>query len=476
MPKKLFISHKISEHGKIVESLISILNDFVRPDELEVFSSSSIKAGDDYQEKIMHALDDTDLLLLMANYSTPPQKNDWCIFETGYFSSKITEQDNKKIISLVKEGGLPPDPIKKYKSVEENRDGIEQLVMEVYKDLRDDLFQNGRPKKRLEEAITEILDILKPKTLITQLAPRVWITIKKDEFEAFKKGEIQLPMNSIISGETEIFTRQRVALGDDEDLTLEKFDQIVDYPNSLPPFYALLEDILRDILRAPRRGPWRVPPLRVMKDTPPRIIVPSALERCADGNYRFEFFVTEPPPYVEKGVNQKFAALYNLFIITWHFRWRVVEKHLEQLDRMKNFPSTDDETTNRRKLQLQKQLKELKLDMEAISLDSINRNLEYEGDVTKSFVGNDKKVMKNLVDSKKGLWIKIKPIFDEALKKENVSEIIRCLKAWRDLNKTGLILTLKRLKELAEDGEIIDGDILEVETTSEELLEHCGAS
>lgn len=476
MPKKLFISHKISEHGKIVESLISILNDFVRPDELEVFSSSSIKAGDDYQEKIMHALDDTDLLLLMANYSTPPQKNDWCIFETGYFSSKITEQDNKKIISLVKEGGLPPDPIKKYKSVEENRDGIEQLVMEVYKDLRDDLFQNGRPKKRLEEAITEILDILKPKTLITQLAPRVWITIKKDEFEAFKKGEIQLPMNSIISGETEIFTRQRVALGDDEDLTLEKFDQIVDYPNSLPPFYALLEDILRDILRAPRRGPWRVPPLRVMKDTPPRIIVPSALERCADGDYRFEFFVTEPPPYVEKGVNQKFAALYNLFIITWHFRWRVVEKHLEQLDRMKNFPSTDDKTTDRRKLQLQKQLKELKLDMEAISLDSINRNLEYEGDVTKSFVGNDKKVMKNLVDSKKGLWITIKPIFDEALKKENVSEIIRCLKAWRDLNKTGLILTLKRLKEFAEDGEIIDGDILEVETTSEELLEHCGAS
>ena len=94
--KKLFISHKISEHGKIVESLISILNDFVRPEELEVFSSSSIKAGDDYQEKIMHALDDTDLLLLMANYSTPPQINDWCIFETGYFSSKITEQDNKK--------------------------------------------------------------------------------------------------------------------------------------------------------------------------------------------------------------------------------------------------------------------------------------------------------------------------------------------------------------------------------------------
>jgi hypothetical protein len=114
--------------------------------------------------------------------------------------------------------------------------------------------------------------------------------------------------------------------------------------------------------------------------------------------------------------------------------------------------------------------------MEAISLDSINRNLEYEGDVTKSFVGNDKKVMKNLVDSKKGLWIKIKPIFDEALEKENVSEIIRCLKAWRDLNKTGLILTLKRLKELADDGEIIDGNILEVETTSEELLEHCGAS
>jgi hypothetical protein len=459
-----------------VESLISILHDFVGPEELEIFSSSSIKAGDDYQEKIMHALDDTDIFLLMANYSTPPQINDWCIFETGYFSSKITEQDPKKIISLVKDGGLPPDPIKNFKSVEDNREGIEQLVMEIYKDLRDDLFQNGRPKKRLEDAITEILDILKPRTLITQLAPRVWITIKKDKFKAFQKGEIPLPMDSTISGETEIFTRQRVVLVDDKELTLDKFDQIVDYPNSLPHFFALLEEIIRDILRAPRRGPWRVPPLRVMKDTPPRIMVPSALERCADGNYRFEFFVTEPPPYVEKGVNQKFAALYNLFIITWHFRWRVVEKHLEQLARMKNFPSTDDGRTNRLKIQIRKQLKELKLDMEAIFLDSINRNLEYEEDVTKSFVGDDKKIMKNMVDTERGLWIKIKPIFDEALENENVSEIIRCLKAWRDLNKTGLILTLKRLKELAEDGEIIDGNILEGQTTREELLERCGDS
>ena len=69
MSKKLFISHKISEHGKIVESLISILHDFVGPEELEIFSSSSIKAGDDYQEKIMHALDDIRRKSMIGVYS-----------------------------------------------------------------------------------------------------------------------------------------------------------------------------------------------------------------------------------------------------------------------------------------------------------------------------------------------------------------------------------------------------------------------
>ena len=54
-------------------------------------------------------------------------------------------------------------------------------------------------------------------------------------------------------------------------------------------------------------------------------------------------------------------------------------------------------------IQLRKQLKELKLDMEAIFLDSINRNLEHEEDVTKSFVGDDKKIMQNMVDTEKGL-------------------------------------------------------------------------
>jgi hypothetical protein len=475
MHKKLFISHKISEHGKAVEVLKSILQKFTGPTNLEIVTS--IPAGEDISEQIKDHLKTSDLFLLLANYSTPPKKNEWCIYEMGVFDQirSTPEGRNKKLISLVKEGSEPPDPIKHRRYLEETREGIRELLKEIYKGLRDDLFVGNEYEEDLENTITDILGTIRPPTVVTELAPRVWLTIKKDKFNDFKDGKISLPMDTTITGETELFLKQKVCFLDNQELTLDKFKEIVDYPVALPPFLNLLDDILREILRAPRHGPWQIPPLRTMKNTSPRIIVPSVLQKDFDGNYIFEFFVTEPPPYTGSETDNKLAALYNLFVISWRFRWIVIERHLKELIRKYDPKDVNFGKNEIKTKQIRKQLKKLVLDMDAINLDSFNRNIEYRMDVTANFENKEQYKEKDLIEKCIDIWKAIKPKFDDAVKEENIPEVIRCLIAWRDINKTVLIFTLKQLSEVAGNMNGLDGRLIDCESTAENILEQAFA-
>ena len=93
------------------------------------------------------------------------------------------------------------------------------------------------------------------------------------------------------------------------------------------------------------------------------------------------------------------------------------------------------------------------------------------------FTGEEKEIMKNIVHPKNGFWAKIHPEFYDALESEreslegkHVDKIIKCLEAWRDLNKTILILTLNKLLELTKDEKIIQGNLISATTTIEDLF------
>ena len=479
MPLNMFISHKIHEQGETVKSLVSVFNRFSSPSELRIFYSTNIRSGENYRQRIINELKNTDIFLLMCNYSSPPYINDWCSFEMGYFSS-IADQDKKKLISLVKKNGVPPDPVKDLQCIEDTYVGIKKLLEDIFdndhKPLRKDLFKSDK-NKLLDDTIAEILHILEPVSKTTILTPRVWITIKHEKFEDFKKGIIPLPKDSTIHGETEVFIGQKIDLLSDQKMTLNEFDKIVEYPPALDPFFTLIGEILQKIVNAPKKGPWQVPPVRIFNNRPPRIIVPASLEKCVDGNYCFEFFVTEPPPYSEKVPFPEYSSLYNLFIIGWSFRWRVIESHLKELKRRKHTQSLVKETEDRKKDKLKNELNELFLDMKRVSLDSYNRRIENETDVMEMFTGQEKEIMKNIVHPINGFWTKIYPIFYDALESEReslegkyVDDIIKCLKVWRDLNKTVLVLTLNRLLELTKDEKIIQGNLISATTTIEDLF------
>jgi hypothetical protein len=483
MALNLFISHKIREQGETVKSLANVLERFTKPSDLLIFYSKNIKSGENYRQRIIQELKNTDVFLLMCNYSDPPYINDWCSFEMGYFSS-IADQDKKKLISLVKKNGVPPDPVKDLQCVEDTYEGIKKLLKEIFnndhKPLRKDLFYEDK-KDLLDSTIGEILKILEPVSQKTILTPRVWITIKKEQFEDFKKGKIPLPRDtSTITGETEVFIGQKLCFFDNYKLTtLEEFDKIVEYPPALDPFFTLLGKILQKIVNAPKKGPWRVPPVRIFNNFPPRIIVPASLEKSAGGDYSFEFFVTEPPPYTEKVPFSEYSALYNLFIIGWSFRWRVIESHLKELNRKKNTESIEKNDEKRKKKKLKDELEELYLDIKSITLESFNRRIENEADVLEMFSGEEKEIMKNILFPKIGLWDQIKPNFFNALDAEkesldgkHVDDIIKYLKIWRDLNKTVLILTLRRLVELTNDQNKIKGNFVTNTTTIEDLLKN----
>lgn len=478
MSLKMFISHKISEQGETVGKLVDVLNTYAGPNELKIFHSTNIPLGENYRERLITELNSTDIFLLMSNYSSPPQINEWCPFEMGYFSS-IADQKKKKLVSLVKKGGTPPDPVRDLQCVDETPDGIENLLRDIYNSdhnpLRSDLFDIAN-KATLDKIITEILQILEPKSKTIVLAPRIWITVKKEKFADFKNGIITLPMDSTIHGETEVFLENKVVSFEGKRLTLERFDEIVEYPPSIKPFFILLGEILHKIVNAPKKGPWRIPPIRIFHDKPPRIIVPASLEKSAGGDYIFEFFVSEPPSYTDEISSREFTSLYNLFIISWSFRWRVIQPRIKELMRKKNTFSINAEVRERKKNYLKKELKELYSDLNRITLDSCNRKIETETDVLDLFEGEDKDIIENIVDPKNGLWIEVLKTFYDTLEEElkslngeHVDAIIKCLNAWQDMNKTVLILTLNRLLKLTEDENIIQGKRLTKTTTIDEL-------
>ena len=87
-PYKIFISHKVSEHGHAVKDLKKILtqNNTLK-DKIEVYISTAVSAGEDWITNLYEELDKADMLLYVYCFNSPPTDNDWCIYGIQLFRS-----------------------------------------------------------------------------------------------------------------------------------------------------------------------------------------------------------------------------------------------------------------------------------------------------------------------------------------------------------------------------------------------------
>jgi hypothetical protein len=457
LPYKIFISHKVSEHGGAVKKLKKILNqNNTLKDKIEIFVSTAVSAGEDWVTDLYAELDKADMLLYVYCFNSPPTDNDWCIYETGYFA-KSSNRSN--LITIVPAGVKPPPPLQIYQFVELTKDGIEALLKRIYEkeNIYPDLFHTDF-KEQLDNTVAAILRIFGPTAQKPiALSPRIWITLKNESVQPFKERKISLPLDSAITGETEAARKFGYESNEKEEITLEELSQIVEFKGTLSPFYSILSDTLQDILNK-KHGPWRVPPVKVLSNKPPRIIVPAYLRKLSNGDHKFEFVVTEPTINFDfQKENQYINDLYNLFIVAWHFRWRVVNQYLYQFKRIR--------TANADAVRAESEtlISKLRIDLNAIILDSYNRGLQFPEDIIRNFEGHDRSIMKKIVDSRDGLWIKLMPKFEKACDEIDLDALIDCLLEMQDMNKTCILACLKFLEKLV--AEKLEGN-LDLETIS----------
>lgn len=458
-PFKIFISHKVSEHGNAVKELKKILNiKNALKDKLKIFISTAIKPGEDWGKKLYDELDEADMLLYMYCFNSPPKINDWCSYETGYYAKKSNQSG---LITIVPPGAEPPSPLKNFQHIELTEEGIKNLLRRIYvqEGIYPDLFDEEF-KEDLDSIVESILKIFSPSQKPISLSPRIWITLNYNSIETFRDGRGVIPQDSTITGETEAARKFGYEAHEKEEITLEKLKEIVEFKGTLDPFFTVLSDTLKDILNK-RRGPWRVPPVKVISDRPPSVLIPAYLEKMANGDHKFEFIVSEPPKnFIYRKEDRCLMGLYNLFIVAWHFRWRVVYKYLHELRRL---ASADREEIKADAAEL---VWKLKVDLNAVILDSFNRELQFPGDITQFFEGKDRKILEKIVDSREGLWGQLVPEFESACDDLNLEKLIECLDQMQDMNKTCIAVTLKLLFKKTHMK--LDGKIDE---ESEEALE-----
>jgi len=441
-PYKIFISHKVSEHGYAVKKFKKILNrDGALRKFLKIYVSSEVSPGEDWAKRLYDELDDADMLLYIYCYNTPPGDNDWCNYETGYFAKK---SNRSNIITIVPKGVKPPSPFQSYQFIELTSDGIKQLLKKIYVDqnIYSDIFDSDY-KETLDETINKIQKVFSPTQKPISLSPRIWITIKSDSVEKFKSGSISLPLDSTITGETEAARKFGYESRAKEEITLKKLIDIAEYKGTLPLFFEVLSDTLQNILNN-KTGPWRVPPVKVLNDSPPNILVPAYLEKMSNGDRRFEFIVTVPPINFNYPRENVFILdVYNIFIVAWHFRWRIIQKYLPELRRI----ATGD--LNEYPDRAPKLIEDLRIDMNAVTLDSRNRKLQYPDDIIRNFEGKDKMFIEKIVNKREGLWSQLYPIFTKACENVDINTLIDCLTKFQCLNKTVIIASLRLLDKAA---------------------------
>ena len=98
----------------------------------------------------------------------------------------------------------------------------------------------------------------------------------------------------MITGETDAAKKFGYESRDNEEITLSQLIEIVEFKGTLPKFFDVLASTLKGILNK-KSGPRRVPPVRVLNDKPPSMLIPAYLYELPNGDKKFEFVVTEPP-------------------------------------------------------------------------------------------------------------------------------------------------------------------------------------
>ena len=124
----VFISHKHEDHALAVE-VKKALEGLVRQNLVECFVSGiDITAGMDWRREIRSVLARSHVLLLL--YTAPSKNWDWCLYETGLYTSfdKAAKNEVSSVVCLFNPGQASPSAIADLQGVPAETDKVRDFL------------------------------------------------------------------------------------------------------------------------------------------------------------------------------------------------------------------------------------------------------------------------------------------------------------------------------------------------------------
>ena len=448
-PFNVFISYKINGRDDAIDNITRELSKNHK-DKLHIFASTSMKAGSPWREEIHNELSKADLLILL--YLDNSEQYDWCFYETGFLCGVASGTRDRKIITVTSENLNIPNPVEGWNGVKLNKIGVNKLLDAIYNDKDKPVFEHISDGKDFESRKKE-LDALND-YILTQLSPiirkpitsRLWITINKSQFKRMEHGEI--PKDIKINGESAAF--RALGLNADKEISFEEFSNHAEYKR---PMEYYLPHLFHSLLQIKNMclDNLAIPPIRLLGKNA-KTLVPTYMttkfNHKSENQFKdefedkFEFVVYEPIANFDIEHTTDFSQLYNLFSISQHFKWRVIDKWI---NRFGNICSSQN-ISEKEKTSI---CAEFNRDYMLLQLESHNRYFQFPKQIEDLFDDiDDKRKIKELI-GKNGQWYELDRKLQESVRTKDFDLIVELLNKMRPMNKEFIKMSLKRLMDLA---------------------------
>jgi hypothetical protein len=461
-PLRVFLSHRVEEHGHAVESFAKALELITDKDKLQIFRSTKIPAGDKWSAEIHKQLREADVLIFFCLSTLTT--SDWCIYETGFFAAIAQGQHgNRKLICVVPKGESPPSPLAEWQLIELTEKGMKELLRSLLatgdEPIKPELFSEEHIDD-LNETIAKILTVLGPGEKVRPLSHRVWITLPPSPLDkaagsitdTLRSGEI--PQGTVLGGESEAFrefglrAKQRISYAD--------FVKGVEFPHALPFFTPILAKAMGDIL-ARKVGPFPLPPVRVFKSGDARTLVFANLIEKPSGHITFEFIVAQPPAVSPTSETESFSTLHDLLATSIHFRREVIAQHERRLRNAVH----DDDGSDEFRQRAREMLRAMIFDINVGMLNSLNHGLISRGQLISAFEPGSTEfdLVSSMIDARDGAWVKVYSRLNESVVEGDLQKASIGMEEMKSINKAIIGIAAKRLAELSMD---LSGETLAV--------------
>ncbi len=127
---RVFISHKHSD-GELA-SVVKEELERLLPGRIEGWvSGEDLVVGGDWNRAIKRRLADSHLLVLL--YTRPPDRWEWCLYETGLFT-RFDKADVTGVVCIYDPAGRPPDPITNLQAVKADAAAIGRSLRQLLRE------------------------------------------------------------------------------------------------------------------------------------------------------------------------------------------------------------------------------------------------------------------------------------------------------------------------------------------------------